>query len=105
MGISTTARLMVGLMYEDLEDWVNENRLSSDEPYGNCEDPIDVLERLDLTIASPYYDAGYENSFIGIEVEDCDIAEIVCDRIKIAAKQFEKLTGIIGTVHAAADVG
>lgn len=104
MGISTTARLMVGLMYEDLEDWVNENRQDVNETY-DSEDPIDVLERLDLTIASPYYDAGYENSFIGIEVEDCDIAEIVCDRIKIAAKQFEELTGIIGTVHAAADVG
>lgn len=105
MGVSTTARLMVGLMYEDLEDWVNENRNVQSIYYGDVEDPIDVLERLDLTIASPYYDAGYENSFIGIEVEDCDIAEIVCDRIKIAAKQFEKLTGIIGTVHAAADVG
>lgn len=105
MGVSTTARLMVGLMYEDLEDWVNENRNVQSSYYGDVEDPIDVLERLDLTIASPYYDAGYENSFIGIEVEDCDIAEIVCDRIKIAAKQFEKLTGIIGTVHAAADVG
>lgn len=98
MSVSTTARLMVGLMYEDLEDWVNENRQEN-------QDEIDVLGRLDLTIASPYYDAGYENSFIGIEVEDCDIAEIVCDRIRIAAKQFEKLTGIIGTVHAAADVG
>ena len=105
MGVSTTARLMVGLMYEDLEDWVSENRRDCDGPYSNSEDPIDVLERLNLTIASPYYDAGYENSFIGIEVEDCDIAEIVCDRIKIAAKQFEKLTGIIGTVHAAVDVG
>lgn len=104
MGVHTSARLMVGLMYEDLEDWVNENRNVQSSYYGDVEDPIDVLERLNLTIASPYYDAGYENSFIGIEVEDCDVADIICERIKIATKQFEKLTGIIGTVHAACDV-
>ncbi len=91
MGVEYSARIIVGLPHEELEEFLQD-----------VEDPYDV----GLYVCSPYYDASYSDSLFGVLVEHCDdfsytqINEQTWqEKVSKAHDQFYKLTGERGILY------
>jgi hypothetical protein len=85
MGVYYSARIIVGLTHEELEEFLQD-----------VEDPEDVgLDRV-----SPYFDADDNESLFGVLVKDCsdfsytEIDEVSwADKVCKAHQEFTKITG------------
>jgi len=91
MGVEYSARIIVGLPHEDLEEFLE-----------GVEDPYDV----GLYTCSPYYDASYSDSLFGVVVEHCDDfgysrinEQDWLKKVSEAHDQFYKLTGQRGILY------
>ena len=90
MGVEYSARILVGLPHEDLEEFLKD-----------VDDPYDV----GLYVCSPYYDASYGASLFGILVSHCDdfgyteIDEFSwSEKVTKAHQQFAKITSKKGVL-------
>ena len=91
MGIEYSARIIVGLPHEDLEEFLQD-----------VEDPYDV----GLYMVSPYFDADYCDCLFGVLVQKCyDYSYSEVDESKwsenvaAAHKKFTELTGKVGKLY------
>jgi hypothetical protein len=94
MGIDISAKLMVGLEYSDLKDWI-QNKIES----GDYEDEQEVIEEY-FEYASPYYDAPMQSWFLGIEAWDYGTVEEVMKSINEAITSFREITGLDPIINA-----
>lgn len=101
MGIDISAALIVGREYEDIEDVVGHHieQQDSDDYCG-----YDVIEDWEFDIASPYYDAGYENSIIGVTIGVVNDENILAAKIKAAKEEFFQKTGVEAEVFITPNV-
>lgn len=86
MGIAYSAKLIVGLPYDEFEDFFG------DDVAGDCEEK-------GLTYSSPYYDAHSDHWVIGIQVavtDDFDWTYVEVDKHKEAHLKFTEITGLTG---------
>ena len=99
MGIDVDAKLIVGLEFEDIQDFVE----SLLDAHGG--DLYEGLKSVGLDQASPWYDCGYEYWIIGIEPDiDWDDTDSVGKTIRDAKNQFKEITGKDAKVHITPDV-
>lgn len=91
MGVEYSARIIVGLPHEELEEFLQD-----------VEDPYDV----GLYVCSPYFDADYQASLFGVLVQNCndfDYTQIDefswSERVHNAHEEFTKLTGKKGILY------
>jgi len=91
MGVEYSARIIVGLPHEELEEFLQD-----------VEDPYDM----GLYVCSPYYDADYHDSLFGIIVEYCDDYSYTKidehsweEKVSEAHKRFKEITGKMGTLY------
>ena len=90
MGIAIKSKLLVGLPYHEMEDWINSKISESD---GNLEDVTDVLEYYDLEYSSPWYDSEPNHWFIGVSAKDFGDIEVIVGSLRSSAKKFTEATG------------
>lgn len=86
MGIEYSAKLIVGLPYEEFSEFFG------DDVAGDCYEK-------GLTYASPYYDASVDHWVIGVEVAQTDDFEwgyVDVDKHKKAHSSFTEITGLNG---------
>lgn len=86
MGVEYKAKLLVGLPYDELGDFLGEN-----EP-----------EDFGLGYASPYFDSSRDEWIIGVSVastEDFWYTEVDVSEHRKAFDKFEKITGLIGKLY------
>lgn len=93
MGVDYSARILVGLPYDELEEYFE----SLEDEYG---------WEGELSCVSPYYDASWGSSLFGVEVKWCndyhysEIDELtLLPTIKSAHEMFEKITGKKGKLY------
>lgn len=82
MGIEYSAKLLVGLPAEDLEDFLGE-------------DVAETCWNKGLVYASPYYDSGSDVWVVGVDVAssgDFDWVNVDIDQIDIAKARFLQIT-------------
>lgn len=91
MGIEYSARIVVGLPHEELEEFLKD-----------VEDPYEV----GLYMVSPYFDADYCDCLFGMLVETCyDYSYTEIDtvnwenNVEDAHKKFTKVTGKVGRLY------
>lgn len=91
MGVEYSARIIVGLPHDELEEFLE-----------GVEYPYDV----GLYVCSPYYDADYHDSLFGVLVEHCDdfsytqINEHTWEeQVSTAHKKFKEITGKVGVLY------
>lgn len=91
MGIEYSARIIVGLTHEELEDFLV-----------GVEDPYDV----GLYMVSPYFDADYCDCLFGVIVQSCnDYSYVEVDTNKLmlnideAHQKFKEITGKSGQLY------
>ena len=91
MGIEYSARIVVGLPHEDLEEFLQ-----------GVEDPYDV----GLYTVSPYFDADYADCLFGVLVESCgdysytEIDTSLWEQAVInSQKKFAEITGKVGKLY------
>ena len=91
MGIEYSARIIVGLPHEDLEEFLQD-----------VEDPYDV----GLYMVSPYFDADYCDCLFGVLVERCgdysytEIDLSMWDQaVANCHKKFTEITGKVGKLY------
>jgi hypothetical protein len=83
MGVEYKAKLLVGLPYEKLEEFLD------------GKDPEDF----GLDYASPYYDSDPSEWIVGVEVastEDFSWCEVDVHEHKKAFEKFKEITGLVG---------
>lgn len=86
MGIEYSAKLVVGLPYDEFSEFF------SDDVAGDCEEK-------GLEYVSPYYDAPSEHWVIGVKVAktgDYDWTYVDVDQHKKAHDRFTEITGLTG---------
>ena len=94
MGIDTSAVLIWGVPYEELE--------YDEEEY---DDFYEYTEELGFDYASPYYDSDYEQRIYGVWVawsrdySHFDITDEITLRIEEAKKAFKEKTGLEGRLY------
>lgn len=92
MGISTDAVLIVGRVGSDLD-----------------EELLDLVDEGKLELASPWYDADREDSYVGVVVaisygaEPIDLTKLM-DEVDKAKTKFFNLTGLEGKLFVTPDV-
>ena len=91
MGIEYSARVIVGLPHEELEEFLE-----------GVEDPYEC----GLYVCHPYYDAEYEECLFGVIVQNCEdfsysqIDEFSwTEKVHNAHEKFTKLTGKKGILY------
>ena len=91
MGIEYSARIIVGLPHEELEDFLE-----------GMEDPYD----LGLYVVSPYFDADYCDCLFGVVVQTCDdfsYVELNTKQLMLSTDQahlmFKEITGKDGRLY------
>ncbi len=91
MGVEYSARIVVGLPHEELEEFLQD-----------MEDPYD----LGLYIVSPYYDADYCDCLFGVLVQSCnDYSYVQLNTNKLmldtdeAQRKFKEITGKEGRLY------
>ncbi|MNR35900.1 hypothetical protein D3C85_1537750 [compost metagenome] len=100
MGIDIRDKLMVGVSYGELEEWL-ENKAEDDE-YDGCIQSVieDYFEHM-----SPYYDSDREKWFVGFYVPNHqDVNEELFQVIDETAHQFKELTGLTPRLKGGAHV-
>lgn len=111
MGIDYDGGMIVGLHYEDIENFdkvFNEWAEVQEEESDTCK--YDFLEDHDLETMSPYFDANLEDCVIGFRISDIDLnpndPEIMKDfsrEINKIAEEFKSIFGVyprlIGCQH------
>lgn len=90
MGIDIESKLLVGLPYHEMEDWIN---CKISESNGNLECVTDVLEYYNLEYSSPWYDSQPSNWFIGVGAKDFGDVEVIVGSLRSSAKKFTEVTG------------
>lgn len=101
MGIDISSKLMVGLDYEDVGVWLEDQW----DVLGLEEGDLSVgelLEELGLDHASPYYDSGSEDWFIGFSILNYQSVEDTIKALKQAQSTFNALTGLNPVVRGGA---
>lgn len=93
MSVDVSAKLMVGREYGDLKEWIKEKAKENE-----C-DEYEVIEDY-FEYASPWYDSGRKNWFIGFEAKRYGKFEDVDYSVRIAVNKFEKLTGLEPIIYA-----
>lgn len=86
MGIEYSAKLIVGLPYDEFSDFFG------DDVAGDCEEK-------GLTYVSPYYDAPVKYWVIGVtvaETDDFDWNFVDVNKHKLAHTKFTEITGLTG---------
>lgn len=91
MGVEYSARIIVGLPYGELEEFLE-----------GVEDPYES----GLYVCSPYYDADYQACLFGVLVQNCndfDYTQIDefkwSENVHKAHQEFTKLTGKKGILY------
>lgn len=91
MGVEYSARIIVGLPHEELEEFLE-----------GVDDPYD----LGLYVCSPYYDAEYEECLFGVIVQRCEDFSYSridekswVEKVAEAHKKFTEKTGKEGTLY------
>lgn len=97
MSIDISSKLLVGLKYKDIKDWL-ENKLEDEDT--ESEDIYDLIEELGFEYASPWYDSDIDSWFIGIPCTEYGDCSVVIEDIESAVDQFKKLTGLDPIVNA-----
>lgn len=98
MGIWTSAKLLVGVSWKEIEPFLESKAEYEDE------DLVEILEGLDLDYASPCYDSDREDWLVGIRVDPDIYMDKSIDLIREADKEFRELTGIQGYLIVSPDV-
>lgn len=95
MGIEYSARIVVGLPKDELDDY-----------FEGVEDIYQHVEDSGLYVASPYYDADYDDCLFGVLVQGCydySYSEIDeskwSENVAAAHKKFTELTGKVGKLY------
>ena len=95
MGIEYSARIVVGLPKDELDDY-----------FEGVENIYQHVEDSGLYIVSPYYDADYDDCLFGVLVERCyDYSYSEIDENSLAAnvvaahKMFTEVTGKVGKLY------
>lgn len=103
MGIDISSKLMVGLDYEDVGVWLEDQWeiLGLEEGDSSVGE---LLEELGLDHASPYYDSGSEDWFIGYSIPNYQSVGDTVRALEEAQENFEKITGMMPVVRGGADV-
>lgn len=87
MGIDISGGMFVGAHYDDIEfDEDNEEGL----------DFMDWVEEQGFDIYSPWYDAGYENCYLGFAITRAKVSDMNEEwlaNIKRIADEFKEITG------------
>lgn len=92
MGVEYSARIVVGLPHDELEDFLE----GTEDPYG-----------LGLDMVSPYFDADYAECLFGVIVQSCndyscyvelDI-NLLMHNIYEAQRKFKEITGREGCLY------
>lgn len=96
MGVSYSARIIVGLPKEELDDYFEGNE---DNIYQHVEDS-------GLYVVRPYYDADYDDCLFGVLVRiSCDYSYSEIDEsewsvnVASAHKKFTEVTGKVGKLY------
>lgn len=97
MSIDVSSKLLVGLEYKDIKDWL-ENKLEDENTESG--DVYELIEELGFEYASPWYDSPVGNWFIGIPCTDYGNPTTVVEDIESAVRQFKALTGLTPIVNA-----
>jgi|SRR5690554_3371646 len=90
MGIDYDGKLLVGGHYEDVSNIVDD-KIQEDE-YN--EDRYQVLDELDLSYASPYFDCDLTECYVGFEFPDTPFTEGWHKQFEDAAVKWKELTGV-----------
>lgn len=99
MGMDISDRLMLGVHYDEISDWL-ESRMEEDE----CSNHYEVVEMY-FDIASPYYDAGIEECFIGYRLKnEVYVNDEWFKEINALITKFVELTGITPRLYGGANV-
>lgn len=95
MGIEYSARIVVGLPKDELDDY-----------FEGVEDVYQSIEDSGLYVVSPYYDADYDDCLFGVLVQSCydySYSEIDeskwSESIAAAHKKFTEVTGKVGKLY------
>lgn len=102
MGIDIGSKLVVGRSYLRIVEHYRE-RLDEDSFEEWLEDFEEDLYNGSYDYASPYYDSGPEEWFVGIEVPDGNIDEAII-AIRSAQEDFKSMFGIEGELISSPDV-
>lgn len=97
MGIDIESKLLVGVEYKDIKDWL-ENKLRDENT--ESEDIYELIEELGFEYASPWFDSDIGNWFIGIPCTEYGSPSTVIEDIESAVRQFKALTAIDPIVNA-----
>lgn len=95
MGIEYSARIVVGLPKDELDDY-----------FEGIEDVYQHVEDSGLYVVSPYYDADYDDCLFGVLVQSCydySYSEIDeskwSENVAAAHKWFTERTGKVGKLY------
>ena len=95
MGIEYSARIVVGLPKDELDDY-----------FEGVENVYQHVEDSGLYVVSPYYDADYDDCLFGVLVQRCydysysEIDETMwSESIASAHKKFTEVTGKVGKLY------
>jgi len=95
MGIEYSARIIVGLSYDELGEY-----------FDGVEDVYEHVEDSGLYVVSPYFDADYRDCLFGVLMQKCydySYSEIDeskwSDDVVAAHKKFTEVTGKIGKLY------
>lgn len=95
MGIEYSARIVVGLPKDELDDY-----------FEGIEDVCQHVEDSGLYVVSPYYDADYDDCLFGVLVQSCydySYSEIDesewSENVAAAHEKFTEVTGKVGKLY------
>lgn len=105
MGVDTRDKLLVGVSYEELEDFFEKViSLGETDKHVACENSLDVIECY-FDYISPYYDSDKEDWFIGFKIPNHqEVNDEWWEVVKETAYQFELLTGLKPRIKGGAHV-
>ena len=105
MGIDVSHSLMVGASYDELEEFFEKIiEVGETVTHEALEDAHEVVECY-FSHASPYYDSGIEDWFIGFDITNYANPDVTWYlEVKEACEKFENLTGVKARIRGGAHV-
>lgn len=98
MGISTDAKLLVGVSWKEIEPFLESKAVYEDE------DLVEILEGLGLDSASPWCDSDREDWYVGYSIKCNKPVNEVWPSIYHYHIKFKELTGLEGRLIVSPDV-